>query len=180
MRKKSTTPPTSSGGPVRFTISTGDTFTSVDENITTAATGDIVRPNCDATAASTPRWVAPMGSVFATDGSTASQKLTHGAMPDPDSTAIAHGNTSVASFPQNPCPDTTPTSDLIIPTAVMPAMKQRPVMISEMMFAYALPMPSKKVRACAEISFRLMRKAMMVQRIIAWEIGNPSGYRFDR
>src|SRR5262245_5184081 len=98
-----TTPPTRSGGPGRFTISMGDTFTRVDENITAAATGDIVRPNCDATAARTPRLVAPAGSVFAIDGSTASQKLTHGAMPDPDSTAIAQGKDSVASFAQKPC-----------------------------------------------------------------------------
>src|SRR6185503_15444490 len=132
---KRTTPPTRSGGPVRFTISIGETFTSVEENITTAATGDIVRPKFDATAARTPRLVAPAGSVLAIEGSTASQKLTHGAIPEPDSTAMAQGNVSVASFPQNPWPETTLTSDLIIPTAVMPAMEQRPVMISEMMFA---------------------------------------------
>ena len=56
-------------------------------------------------------------------------------MPDPDSTAIAHGKASVARCPKKPFPDTTPTRALIRPTAVTPAMKQRPVMISEMMFA---------------------------------------------
>ena len=48
MIRKRTTPPTRSGGPVRLTISIGDTFTSVDENITTAATGDMVRPKFEA------------------------------------------------------------------------------------------------------------------------------------
>src|SRR5579872_402434 len=135
MRKKRMTPPATSGGAVFFTRSIGETLTSVDENMTTAATGDIVRPKFDATAARTPRCSAPVGSVFAISGSTALQKLTQGAIPEPDRTASVQGKTSVASFDQKPFPETTFTRDVIIPTALIPSMNTRPVMMSEMMFA---------------------------------------------
>ncbi len=77
---------------------------------TTAATGDIVRPKLDVTAASTPKSMAAVRSVALTAGSTALQNATEGAVPDPPITAKTHGKKLLDSFPAKSLPEIVLTS----------------------------------------------------------------------
>jgi hypothetical protein len=103
---------------------------SVAEKITTAATGDIVLPKLAAIAARVPRSRAS-GRLPCKGGKTAFANATLGPIPDPEITPSAPGNKPAAILPPTPVPDTSCTSLSVSPVAVMPAMKQLEVTISE-------------------------------------------------